>query len=272
MLRVVRRGDRHDARDLTVACRFEGDFAHAFVEGHAPDLLPGEALKSLIHATARQHTGAEIEGFGLALCDRLVSGYPKITRARVEIAEQPWTRMEVGGKAQGQAFLAGPPERRTVAVTSNGAHVAVVSGIDQLTLMRTAGLAPTRHGAPDRDDSGRDDALQPLLIATLSAQWTYSSPDVTFGPYRQGVRAAIVETFGCHASRSVHHTLYGIAEVVLSSYEELTDITLTLQERPYRPVDPFGAGPDLDDRPEDLFVAIEEPVGVVEVTVERDRT
>ena len=30
MLRIVRRGDRHDARDLTVSIRFEGDFAAAF--------------------------------------------------------------------------------------------------------------------------------------------------------------------------------------------------------------------------------------------------
>jgi urate oxidase len=271
MLRVVRRGDRHDARDLTVACHFEGDFADAFVEGSARGLLPSEALKSLIHATAREHTKAEIEHFGLALCERLTTGYPKVTRARVEISEQPWSRLEVGGKAQGQAFLAGPPERRTVAVTSNGSQVAVVSGIDQLTVMRTSGLAPTRRGRPQPDDSGREDNLQPLLVAALSAQWTYSSPDVTFGPYRQGVRAAIVETFGCHASRSVQHTLYAIGEVVLSSYEELTDISLTLQERPYRPVDPFTTSVDHLDRADDLFVAVEEPVGVVEVTVERDR-
>jgi urate oxidase len=271
MLRVVRRGDRHDARDLTVGCRFEGDFADAFVDGRVSGLLPGEALKSLIHATARQHTHAEIETFGLALCERLMTGYPKVTRARVEISEQPWARLEVGGKAQGQAFLAGSPERRTVAVTSNGSQVAVVAGIDDLTLMRTSGLTPTRRGAPKPDDSGREDSLPSLLVAVLSAQWTYTSPDVTFGPYRQGIRSAIVETFGCHASRSVHHTLYAIAEVVLSSYEELTDITMRLQERPYRPADPFSLDVEPSDRPEDLFVAVEEPVGLVEVTVERDR-
>ena len=40
MLRVVRRGDRHDARDLTVGCRFEGDFDAAFVDGAAPGCFP----------------------------------------------------------------------------------------------------------------------------------------------------------------------------------------------------------------------------------------
>jgi urate oxidase len=268
MLRVVRRGDRHDARDLTVGCRFEGDFADAFVDGKAAGLLPGEALKSLVHATARQHAGAEIERFGLALCERLLGGHPRLTRARVDITERPWNRLEVGGKLQGQAFLAGTPERRTAAITSNGQQVAVVSGIEHLTVMRTSGLAPARSRPGDEaDPSGVDDGLQRLLVATLSARWTYTSGDVTFDPYRQGVRAAITEIFGCHASRSVQQTLYGIADVVLSSYQEISDITLSLHERPYRPVDLFDVGVE---NPDDLFVAIEEPIGVIEITVERD--
>jgi urate oxidase len=268
MLRVVRRGDRHDARDLTVACRFEGDFADAFVGSGTAGLLPGEALKSLVHATARQHAGAEIERFGLALCDRLLTDHPRLTRTRVEVVERPWNRLEVGGKPQGQVFLTGAPERRTATITSNGQQVAVVAGIEQLTIMRTSGLAPARNRPTDEaDPSGADDGLQRLLVATLSARWSYTSGDVTFDPYRRGVRAAIVETFGCQASRSVHQTLYSIADVVLSSYQEISDITLSLEERPYRPVDLFTSNVE---NPDDLFVAIEEPVGVIEVMVERD--
>jgi urate oxidase len=267
MLRVVRRGDRHDARDLTVSCRFEGDFAGAFDGSGASGLLPGEALKSLVHTTARQHAGAEIERFGLALCARLLGEHPRVTRARVEIVERPWNRLEAGGRPQGQVFVTGTPERRTATITSNGQQVAVVSGIEQLTVMRTSGLAPPRRRPGDEADaSGVDDGLPRLLVATLTARWSYSSGDVTFDPYRQGVRAAIVETFGCQPSRSVHQTLYGIAEVVLSSYQEISDITLSLQERPYRPVDLFAAG---IENPDDLFVALEEPVGIVEVMVER---
>jgi urate oxidase len=265
MLRIVRRGDRHDPRDLTVSCRFEGDFSAAFVDGRADGLLPGEALKNLVHAVAREQAVGEIETFGIALCDRILGRHPHLTRARVEISEQPWNRVEVGGKPQGQAFLAGPPELRTAAITSNGRQVAVVAGVEQLTMMRTAGFGPPRRA--EDDPSGLDDGVQRLLVGTLSARWAYSSPDVTFGPYRQGIRAAILETFGCHGRHSVQHTLYSIADVVLASYQEISEISLSLQERPYRPADLFSAGLE---NPDDVFVAVQEPLGVVEVTVERD--
>ncbi len=262
MLRIVRRGDRHDPRDLTVACRFEGDFPDPFVEGRAEGMLPGEAVKNVVHATAREAGGGEIEPFGLALCDRFLSRYPQVSRVRVEISEQPWNRLDAGGKAQGQSFIAGSPERRTAAITSNGQHVAVVSGFQQLTIMRSSGFGPAVE-----DPGGLDDGLQRLLVATLSARWTYGTGDVTFGPYRQGVRAAAVETFGCHGRRSVQQTLYAIADVVLASFGEIAEISLTAQERPYRPADLFRAGVE---NPDDLFIAVDEPLGIVEVTVERD--
>ena len=204
MLRVTRRGDRHDPKELSVSFRFEGDFAAAFRDGKADGLPPGEALKNLVHRAAREHGSCEIEEFGLAVCHRVLKDHPAITRARVEISEQAWTRLDAGGRVQGQAFLGGSTEVKTTAVTSNGRQVAVVSGLDALSVMRTAGFTP-RHD-PEADD-GRTDGLQRLLVGQLSAKWTYSSPDVTFRPYRQGVRAAIIETFAWHPGRSVDHTL-----------------------------------------------------------------
>jgi len=264
MLRIARRGDRHDPKELTVSFRFEGDFAAAFREGRAAGLVPGETLKNLVHRTACEHGSGEIEEFGLAMCDRVLTGHPLITRARVEITEQSWTRLDAGGRPQGQAFMAGTSELKTAAVTSNGNQVAVVSGIDGLSLMRTAGFTPPPGTAADESTT---DGLQRLLVAGLTVRWTYSSADVTFRPYRQGVRAAAVETFAWHAGRSVQHTLYAIADVVLATYQEIADITLALHERPYRPADLFSAGAE---NPGDLFVALEEPLGIVEVTVERD--
>src|SRR5262249_49826544 len=204
-----------------------GDFAAAFREGRTDGLLPGEALKNLTHRTAREFGTGEIEELGLALCRRALADHPLITRARVEITEQSWNRLEAGGKVQGQAFVAGGPELKTVAITSNGQQTAVVSGIEQLSMMGTAGFAPARR---DAHDDGSTDGLQRLLVGALSARWTYATSDVTFQSYRHGVRSAMIETFTRDASHSVEHTLYAIADVVFATYLEIVELTLALHE------------------------------------------
>jgi urate oxidase len=195
------------------------------------------------------------------LASELLARFRQVTLARVEVGEQVWTRLEAGGKAQGQAFVPGSGERRTAIVTSNGERTSVTAGIENLVLMRTAGLRPPRR--PDAHDDARADGLQPLLVAALSARWAYDHGDVAFATYRQGVRAAIVDTFAWHATRSVQHTLTGMAEVILETYADIQSVTLSIQERPYRPADLLSAEPDA------IYVAHEEPVGVVEVTVDR---
>lgn len=263
ILRIVRRGDRHDPRDLTVSFRFEGEFSSAFVEGHAHALLPGETVKNMVHGAVRTYGAQPLEQLGLALAHDALQRQPRITRVRVEIAEQPWQRIEPGGKAQGQTFVRGSGERRTAVVTSNGRQLSVVAGIQGLAIMRSAGFAPAR---PAEHEDGAADGLPRLVVGELAARWTYTSGDVTFDPYRHSVRAALLETVAWHASRSVQHALYTAADVILSNYEEIADVTLSFHEFPYRPSDPFSSGLEASD---DVFVALDEPLGVVEVTVER---
>lgn len=268
MLRLVRRGDRHDPRDLTVSFRLEGDFEPAFIDGRTESLLPGEALKRLVHSVTREQGGRELEELALALMASVLERQASVTRVRVELTEQPWQRLEVGGKAQAQAFVIGSPEQRVAVVTSNGPMTAVVAGIEQLTVMRSAGFAPPRRtGEHIPDDTGASDHLQPLLVGVLSARWTYTSGDITFGVYRQGIRNAILDTFVWQKAQSVQHLLYAIADVILATCVEIADVTLSFHERPYRPADLFAAG---SENPDELFLVVEEPLGVVQVTVERE--
>ena len=261
VLRIVRRGDRHDPRDLTVSFRFEGEFSSAFMQGEADVLLPGETVKNMVHAAVRTHGAEPLERLGLALAHDALQRQARMTRVRVEVTEQPWQRIETGGKAQGQTFVRGSNERRTAVITSNGRQVSVVSGIHGLAIMRSAGFGPTRLA--DTDD-GSTDGVPRLLVGELSVRWTYTSGDVTFDPYRHSVRAALLETVAWHASRSIQQALYAAADVILSNYEEIADVTLSFHEFPYRPADLLAS-----DARDDLFVALDEPLGVVEVTVER---
>lgn len=262
MLRIVRRGDRHDPRDLSVSLRFEGAFEGAYTAGTPEGLVPGEAIKTLVHAAARAHGHREVEELGLVIASQLVQRQPRIARVRVELSEQRWQRLEAGGRAQPQAFVGGSSEHRIAIVTTNGPQTSVVGGIGGLTLLRTAGFTSRTL----RDGEEVAEGIQPLLVGSLAARWTYTTGDVTFNVYRQGLRAAVLDTFAWHESRSVQHALHAVAQVLLSTYDEIADVTVRFEERPYRPADLFSAG---TENPDELFVVIDEPLGLVEVTVER---
>ena len=257
MLRVLQRGDRHDPKDLTVALRFEGSI---------DAMVPGEAIKNLVHRVVREqdHAASAIESLGLEICSRIVARHPEIGLTRVEISEQPWARLDAGGKAQGQAFTPAGVERRTTTVSGSGSRVSVSSGVENLVLLRTGGFVPTARGKPA--DEATADGLQRVFVAALSARWTYASGDIAFTPYRTGIRQAIVDTFAWHKGPTIRATLGAIAEVLLANYQEISQVTLSLQEHPYRPVDLL----ELSVEGDALFVVRDEPIGLIEITVDRD--
>jgi urate oxidase len=265
LLRITRRGDRHDLRDLVISVNVEGEVADAFTKGDNELLLPADTLRNTVHAIARDVKLAEIEHIGLALAQHFMEHQPQFTRVRVELSEQPWARLPVGGRAQGQAFTTMSGERRTAAVTSNGSRVSVVAGIEDFTIMKTSGAAfegylsdqfTTIEAVPDR-----------VLSVTADAHWTYLHEEIAFGPTWQGVRQLLIEAFVEELSRSVEHSAHAMAEIALSSYVDLGDVTVRLRQRslPLVELAQFGL-----DNPHVLFRPEEAPELTAEVTRTRE--
>jgi urate oxidase len=264
LVKVIRHGDRHDVKDLTVGVRLEGDFEEAHVVGDNRKILPTDTMKNTVYALAASLKIDQIEPFGIALVGHFLRENPQVSRARVEISERAWGRLPVNGRPHDHAFVDSGTERRTASVTSNGERVSVVAGIEGLQILKTTGSAfagflkdpfTTLRETQDR-----------IFATTLTAKWTYIKPDVTFGPYWLGVRQALLDTFSIHDSQSVQHTLYAMAEAVLSAYEEIAEITLTMPNRHHLLVDLSSF--KLENRNE-IFVATEEPHGVIEATITR---
>jgi len=76
----------------------------------------------------------------------------------------------------------------------------------------------------------------------------------------------LLDTFAAHDSRSVQHTLYAMARAALEAGPDVTAVTLTMPNRHHLLVDlaPFGL-----DNPNEIFVATDQPYGLIEATVER---
>src|SRR5579862_3136992 len=94
LVKVSRRPDGHDVRDVAVDVGLEGDFEAAYVNGDNAGLLATDTMRNAVYALAKQHPIDEIESFGQLLAEHFLAAGPGVTRARVHIVEHPWARLE----------------------------------------------------------------------------------------------------------------------------------------------------------------------------------
>ena len=138
-----------------------------------------------------------------------------------------------------------------------------MSGLTNLVVLKTTDSAFA--GFPRDEFTTLPDTRDRILATSMTAAWTYRQGATEFSA-RERIRAALLEAFAVHDSDSVQHTLYAMAEAALAACADITDITLTMPNRHHLLVDltPFGL-----DNPNEIFVATDQPFGLIEATVRR---
>ncbi len=259
-----RRGERHEVRDLTVAVALEGDFDDAHVSGDNSAVLPTDTMKNSVYAIARTHSVGAIEAFGLILAEHFLGACPAASFARVSISERPWQRLPLGGGEHPSAFVRSGEERRVTRVERSAAGTTVRSGVEDLTILKTAGSA---FSGFLRDRYTTLPETEDRLVATsVRALWLYESREISWESLARAVRRTLLDTFAAHESASVQHTLHAMGEAVLEAHPDVREIQLTMPNKHHFSVDltPFGL-----DNPGEIFVATEEPYGLIEATLRR---
>jgi urate oxidase len=110
-----------------------------------------------------------------------------------------------------------------------------------------------------------------IFGTAIAASWTYRGPDssqaVSYGTTWHTVRETMLEVFAGHDSQGVQHTLYAMGEAILDRVDAIGEIHLAMPNRHCLLVDlaPFGM-----DNPNEVFVPIDEPHGLIEATLRRD--
>jgi urate oxidase len=264
LVKVSRRDGRHELRDLTVSVRLEGAFEEAHVRGDNRDVLPTDTMKNTVYALARQMEIDDIEDFARALATHFLPENPVVNRARVIVREQAWNRIPVAGRAHPHAFVRQSDEMDVAVVTADGDGARVESGIDDLRILKTTGSA--FEGYPrDRYTTLRETSDR-VLASAMRVRWTYGLTEISYGEIRTRARETMLETFADHESRSVQHTAYAMGDAVLERCPEIDAIAFSLPNKHHVLVDlaPFGL-----DNPNEIFVATEEPYGLIEAVVRR---
>lgn len=234
-------------------------------------------MKNTVFALAREGLSTDsIEAFGETLVAQLIASGERVHGATVTLTEHPWTRLPgtTGGDATGLDGLHDHAFRRDASgdhvawVAGDGDARTVSAGIQDLFVLRTtgSGFVGFQRDAlttlPETDDR--------ILATVVDARWTYAADAVAggldFDATWASVHATLIARFADHFSPSVQTTLHHIATAILDGHPAVQDVTIELPNRHHLLVDlaPFG-----QENPNEVFVATQDPFGVISATVAR---
>ncbi|MQA29880.1 MAG: urate oxidase [Luteitalea sp.] len=262
LVKVRRSSEPHQLVDLTLDVQLEGAFEAVYVDGDNTSCLATDTMKNTVYGMARQHDITSTEAFAERLAAHFGAS-PGVTLVRISAVEHQWERLSPGGRPHPHAFVQPGGEQWTSVVTGDAAGIQVAAGLANLVMLKTTDSG--FEGFPrDRFTTLRE-TTDRILATSVTASWRYRQGMRRFEARGQ-IRQALVDTFAEHDSRSVQHTLYAMANAALDACPDITDITMTLPNRHHLLVDlePFGL-----DNPNEVFVATDQPYGVIEATVRR---
>lgn len=264
LVKVERHGARHDLTDLNVDIQLSGDFAACYEQGDNRHVLPTDTMKNTVYALARREPVGEIEEFGLRLAGHFLAGSAPVSGARIAISQTNWKRIHVGGRAHDHSFLRCGDESRTAVVEQDRAGATARSGISDLIILKTTRSA--FEGYIHDEYTTLKETRDRLFGTAVKAEWKYRGQEPGYGACWHTVRETILEIFACHDSLGVQHTLYAIGEAVLDRVDAIAEIHIAMPNRHCLLVDlePFGM-----DNPNEVFLPIDEPHGLIEATLRR---
>ena len=253
LVRVYRDGEVHEIRDLTVSVALSGDMEAVHLRGDNTAVLATDTQKNTVYAFAKEHGIDTPEAFAALLARHFLDG-GAITRARVEVSEAPWTRLN------DHAFTQSDRATRTASVVAEGEQTWFASGIDGLVVLKTT--HSEFHGFPRDRYTTLKETTDRVLATEVSARWRHPG-DADYDVARR----ALLDAFAGHHSLSLQQTLYAMGEAVLEACPTVEEVRLSMPNKHHFVVDlsPFGL-----ENPNEVFHADDRPYGLIEAAVVRD--
>ncbi len=162
-------------------------------------------------------------------------------------------------------FKMGGPELSTVlAVREKGGEWEITSGVDGLTILKTAQSAFTGY-VKDKLTTLKP-ATDRILGTRATVEWDYTDDTPDYADVRERIVDAMLKVFAEHESMSVQHTLFDMGKAALEAAPEIARIHLSMPNLHYllAALGTFGL-----ENPNHIFVPTDEPHGTIEATIER---
>lgn len=265
LVTVNRSGPVHHVKDLTVSTSLRGDLAETHLTGDNSVVVATDTQKNTVYAFAKESPVGEIEDFALRLGRHFVGSFSHISGARILIEEHGWDRIAVDGQPHDHAFSKAGNEKRTTAVTVQDDKAWVVSGLDDLVVLKSTGSE--FHGFPREKYTTLPETDDRILATAVTARWRYQGDGIDWAASHAKIRRILLETFATKHSLSLQQSLYAMGEAVLEARPEVAEVRLSLPNKHHFLVDlsPFGLKND-----NEVFYAADRPYGLIEGTILRD--
>ena len=266
LMKVARHGEQHEIQEISVKITFEGEFKAVHSVGDNSLVLPTDTMKNTVYALAYQTTEIEeIEVFALRLADYFLTNNAQADCVTIEIVEHGWTRIGIGSQLHQHSFIKSADEKRTAKISQTREDGAIVeSGIENLIVLKTtksgfAGFIKDQYTTlPETTDR--------IFSTSVTASWRYIGAEKATREAWCAARQTVVEVFAEHDSLSVQHTLYAIGEAMLEKFADIAEISFSMPNIHYLPVDFTRFGLENDNR---IFLPTSEPYGLIEARLSR---
>ena len=268
LTKVVRTGKVHELFEIEAAVQLEGDFEAAYTDGDNRKVVATDSIKNTVYVLAKENDFKSVEEFALILSRHFLATYPQVSQATVELTQSGWRRIEVNGMPHDHAFTSAGPQRRYARAAANRGwpQPVLVGGVRDLAVLKTT-ASEWRDFVDDRYRTLKD-TRDRIMATKVDADWTYNTPAGDFPARAAAIDDAILTMFATQHSLGVQQTLLAMGDAALAACDAIDSITFELPNLHRIPfnLEPFGLRFD-----NDVFVATDEPYGLIKGTVTRGK-
>lgn len=266
LVHVKREGGVHEITDFTVSSQLRGDFGRVHTHGDNASCVATDSQKNTVFSLARDGVSTP-EEFALRLSDHFTSSYDWVTGGRWQVDQRSWNRIVTDNGPHDHSFVRGGKEVRRTVVQREGEEVFVVSGVVDLTVLKSSGSAFV--GFVDDKYRTLADATDRIMSTDVTAWWSYDPSQARtadFDAIYDSVLQIILSEFAELHSLALQQTLWAMAAKVIEKHDEINEIRFSCPNNHHFVVDlsPFD-----QDNPNVVFYAADRPYGLIEASVVR---
>jgi urate oxidase len=264
VMRVDRKADRHEVRELTVRAMLTGRFDGAFTSADNSTTVATDTVKNIVNVVAWENLSLGTELFCAAVAKKLLDSYPEVESATVTGHETKWQRLELDGKPHAHSFLLDSNGKPFAKVVATRNIVTTESGLSAFTFMKST-QSGWEHYIHDRFTTIPETSDR-IVATAMDASWRWRSAPSDYEAANAKILHELLRVFATTYSASMQDSLYRMGVAALEAVPELADISMACPNRHYLRLNlsPFGL-----DNDNQIFVATDEPHGQIECTVGR---